>query len=78
MSDAESSVQPIRAGVIGLGWAGRQHMAAYDKEAGVELAALAGMEAGPARATRQRVRRRPPSTATPPGRIWSRTASWTW
>jgi predicted dehydrogenase len=37
----------LRAGVIGLGWAGRQHMAAYDKEPGVELAALAGLEAEP-------------------------------
>lgn len=34
-----------RAGVIGLGWAGRQHMAAYDEIDGVELVALAGMEA---------------------------------
>lgn len=39
MSDA-----PLRAGVVGLGWAGRQHMAAYDKTEGVELVALAGME----------------------------------
>jgi predicted dehydrogenase len=38
-------LKPLRAGVIGLGWAGRQHMAAYAAEAGVELAALAGMEA---------------------------------
>ena len=34
----------LRAGVIGLGWAGRQHMAAYDQLEGVELVALAGME----------------------------------
>ncbi|MBA3528162.1 MAG: Gfo/Idh/MocA family oxidoreductase [Propionibacteriaceae bacterium] len=34
----------LRAGVIGLGWAGRQHMAAYDQIADVELVALAGME----------------------------------
>jgi predicted dehydrogenase len=31
--------------VIGLGWAGRQHMAAYADAADVELVALAGMEA---------------------------------
>jgi predicted dehydrogenase len=34
----------LRAGVIGLGWAGRQHMAAYHQLEGVELVALAGME----------------------------------
>lgn len=37
--------QPLRAGVVGLGWAGRQHMAAYAELPGVELVALAGMEA---------------------------------
>ncbi len=37
----------LRAGVIGLGWAGRQHMAAYAAAADVDLVALAGMEAGP-------------------------------
>ena len=35
---------PLRAGVVGLGWAGRQHMAAYAEQADVELVALAGME----------------------------------
>ncbi|MFP5282449.1 MAG: Gfo/Idh/MocA family protein, partial [Actinomycetes bacterium] len=35
----------LRAGVIGLGWAGRQHMAAYAEAADVDLVALAGMEA---------------------------------
>lgn len=42
----ESSRQegPLRAGVIGLGWAGEQHMAAFDALDGVELVALAGME----------------------------------
>jgi predicted dehydrogenase len=34
----------LRAGVIGLGWAGRQHMAAYADAAGVDLVAIAGME----------------------------------
>ena len=44
MSAADS--RPVlRAGVIGLGWAGRQHMAAYADADGVELVALAGMEA---------------------------------
>lgn len=36
---------PLRAGVIGLGWAGQQHMAAYHAAEGVQLVALAGMEA---------------------------------
>ncbi len=35
----------LRAGVIGLGWAGRQHMDAYAAAADVDLVALAGMEA---------------------------------
>ena len=35
----------LRAGVVGLGWAGRQHMDAYSSQADVELVALAGMEA---------------------------------
>ena len=34
----------LRAGVVGLGWAGRQHMAAYAELAGVDLVALAGQE----------------------------------
>jgi predicted dehydrogenase len=35
----------LRAGVVGLGWAGQQHMAGYAAAADVDLAALAGMEA---------------------------------
>jgi predicted dehydrogenase len=34
----------LRAGVIGLGWAGQQHMAGYAAAADVDLVALAGME----------------------------------
>src|SRR4051812_801168 len=34
----------LRAGVIGVGWAGRQHIAAYDAMPGVELAVIAGLE----------------------------------
>ncbi|CAM3450838.1 Gfo/Idh/MocA family protein [Isoptericola cucumis] len=40
----------IRAGVVGLGWAGQQHMAALHAAEGVELVAVAGKEAD-ARAT---------------------------
>jgi predicted dehydrogenase len=36
--------RPLRAGVIGLGWAGQQHMAAYADIADVELVAIAGKE----------------------------------
>lgn len=38
---------PLRAGVVGLGWAGQQHMDAYAELPGVELVAIAGMEDGP-------------------------------
>jgi predicted dehydrogenase len=34
----------LRVGVIGLGWAGQQHMAGYAEIADVDLVALAGME----------------------------------
>jgi predicted dehydrogenase len=40
-----SSSDQLRAGVIGLGWAGQQHMAAYADMTDVDLVALAGMEA---------------------------------
>lgn len=43
-TDAETPSAPIRAGVVGIGWAGQQHMAAYDAAPGVELVAIAGME----------------------------------
>lgn len=35
---------PIRAGVVGIGWAGQQHMAAFHAAPGVELVAIAGQE----------------------------------
>src|SRR4051812_24760916 len=35
---------PLRVGVIGVGWAGQQHLAAYDELPGVETAAIAGLE----------------------------------
>ncbi|SDR87078.1 Gfo/Idh/MocA family protein [Microlunatus soli] len=37
----------LRAGVVGLGWAGQQHMNGYQRAAGVDLVGLAGMEAEP-------------------------------
>jgi predicted dehydrogenase len=42
-----SSSNVLRAGVIGLGWAGQQHMAAYAEATGVDLVALAGKEPDP-------------------------------
>jgi predicted dehydrogenase len=36
---------PLRAGVIGLGWAGQQHLDGYRRATGVDLVGLAGMEA---------------------------------
>lgn len=36
-----SSVQPIRAGVIGLGWAGETHLQSYLQVSGVEVVAIA-------------------------------------
>jgi predicted dehydrogenase len=45
MSTSAPQNGKIRAGVVGLGWAGRQHMTAYDSLPEVELVGLAGMEA---------------------------------
>ena len=39
-----NGASPLRAGVIGLGWAGQQHMAAYHAAPDVELVGIAGME----------------------------------
>ncbi len=38
------SVEPLRAGVIGLGWAGEQHLKSYLRLPNVEVVALAGLE----------------------------------
>jgi predicted dehydrogenase len=40
-----ADLQPLRVGVIGLGWAGQQHMDGYAQAADADLVALAGMEA---------------------------------
>ncbi|GAB2582737.1 Gfo/Idh/MocA family protein [Microlunatus antarcticus] len=37
----------LRAGVVGFGWAGQQHMDAYALHPDVELVAIAGLEDGP-------------------------------
>ncbi len=44
---SKGSAAPLRAGVVGLGWAGQQHMEAYATLPGVELVAIAGMEDEP-------------------------------
>jgi len=38
---------PLRVGVVGLGWAGQQHLAAYQSHPDTEIVALAGLEDGP-------------------------------
>ena len=40
-------MSPLRAGVVGFGWAGQQHMDAYTAHPDVELVAIAGLEDGP-------------------------------
>ena len=40
----ESSSRRLRAGVVGLGWAGQEHMKGYQALANVDLVALAGVE----------------------------------
>ena len=40
----QESTPPLRVGVIGLGWAGQQHLKAYRDRAEVEICALAAME----------------------------------
>ena len=47
MSTSAPQDRKLRAGVVGLGWAGRQHMTAYDSSPDVDLVGLAGMEVGP-------------------------------
>lgn len=37
----------LRVGVVGLGWAGQQHLAAYRAHPDAEIVALAGLEDGP-------------------------------
>ncbi|PJJ70512.1 putative dehydrogenase [Diaminobutyricimonas aerilata] len=44
MTTETTSTSPLRVGVIGVGWAGQQHIDAYAMAPGVELVAIAGME----------------------------------
>ena len=38
---------PLRVGVVGVGWAGQQHIDAYDAHPDAQLVAIAGLEEGP-------------------------------
>ena len=40
----EPRVEELRVGVVGIGWAGQQHLKAYDSLKGVRIVSLAGME----------------------------------
>lgn len=43
-ASSRSSATPLRVGVVGLGWAGQQHIAAYSARPDVELVGIAGLE----------------------------------
>ncbi|WP_066290869.1 Gfo/Idh/MocA family protein [Arthrobacter sp. B6] len=38
------AIEELRVGVVGIGWAGQQHLKAYDSLPGVRIVSLAGME----------------------------------
>lgn len=44
MPSENTTGRALRVGVVGLGWAGQQHMKAYDGIEGVDLVAIAGQE----------------------------------
>ena len=44
VSPSQRPSPPLRVGVVGLGWAGQQHLAAYQRIPGVEVVGLAGKE----------------------------------
>lgn len=44
MTVVNNSSKRLRAGVVGLGWAGQQHLDGYQRASGVDLVGLAGME----------------------------------
>ena len=67
----------LRAAVIGLGWAGQQHMAAYADAADVDLVALAGMETDALQSLERRTASRR-SNATQTGGILLSTVTLIW
>jgi predicted dehydrogenase len=44
LASPRPSTTPLRVGVVGLGWAGQQHIAAYTAHPDVELVGIAGLE----------------------------------
>ena len=44
MSTQHATPSSLKVGVVGIGWAGQQHLEAYSKIDGVEIVAAAGME----------------------------------
>ena len=44
MRERERNFEPLRAGVVGLGWAGEQHLKNYQRMPNVEVKAIAGLE----------------------------------
>jgi predicted dehydrogenase len=44
VSPAQSTSTPLRVGVVGLGWAGQQHLQAYQQIEGLEVVGIAGQE----------------------------------
>lgn len=46
VSTGPTGATRLRAGVVGFGWAGRQHMDAYARHPDVDLVAIAGLEDG--------------------------------
>ncbi|QEW03739.1 Gfo/Idh/MocA family protein [Microbacterium lushaniae] len=47
MTPTSSASAPLRVAVVGLGWAGQQHIAAYAANPDVDLVAIAGLEDAP-------------------------------
>ncbi|NUP59345.1 MAG: Gfo/Idh/MocA family oxidoreductase [Pseudarthrobacter sp.] len=44
MNAEQFQAPALKVGVVGIGWAGQQHLKAYDSTPGVEIVAVAGME----------------------------------
>lgn len=44
MSTEHATSASLKVGVVGIGWAGQQHLEAYSRIDGVEIVAAAGME----------------------------------
>lgn len=47
MNSEQLQTPALKVGVVGIGWAGQQHLKAYSSIPGVETLAVAGMEEEP-------------------------------